>query len=498
MQNNEILKITKIKRNTNQKDDQKRLKKKLPSFFLTLHNFFCDTMQFAFNLFINMFWFFLAYFHTYHINESGISVMLPESGLIKGATLTLNFTQSKTESFFIAILDSNEFSRLPHLSFTYASQFCSRLKSHFAMINSTLSSHIYEPSLTVSIPKDDVFYPLIVSCKSHFSEYTVTVHFKNGNSLLDSRRIPSFVVMPIEICIIVVCFIPWTLNQLKFRKSRMSLHDFISMAVMFNVVDLVLSYLILWHDNFYDHTNFFHFIEKITKILCDISVLSAIILSAKGWCIIFPNLKSRDVTEIVLFCSLYFMFRTLNSNITFTVLNIVLFALTALLLLVLWAVLIAGIRTVDRQIIAHMLVISRMGIDPTSTPVYTKHAVYMFLKHIIVIYFSSCIAIMSLELADIISQWVYDMINIIVRAGILVALSALFHIRKIDLDLYSRIDDTNTEEVKSKTLDSIENSLFESSKDLIQWREGMQLPPQPTIAESNEESEDGIEVKDEL
>ena len=434
---------------------------------------------------------FLSYFRTYKINSSYISVTLPDIGLIHGATYDLSITNTNTESFFIAILDSKEYSMIPQLSSSYASQFCSRVKSHIAKINSSMITHKNYGSLSITIPKSDTYRTLIVACKSSSSQYTASASFSNGDSLLDSRNLPSFISIPIELCVTLVCFMPYLINQYKYRSFKHSLHNLISLGMIFTFINLYLCYLVLWNDSIHNNKFFLHIFEFITRITCSILILSAIMLAAKGWFIVFQDIKAKDVTDVIIFCSFYFILRSLSSTNSTSVFDIILFVITALLLLFLFSLLISSIRFVDRHIVAHMYIILRSGINPTTTPIYKKHIVYTLFKHILVIYFSYCIAIMSLELADVLNFWVRDMLYVIERVGILVALSVLFFIRKVDCNLYSKINESeNTDEVSSQVLDDFEINSYEEYSDLMDWEEGMSLPPQPRIVKHNEERKD--------
>ena len=437
---------------------------------------------------------FLCYFHTYKIDSPYTSVMLPDVGLIHGATYDLSITNTNTESFFIAILDSKEYSLLPQLSSSYASQFCSRVKSHISRINSSIVAHKNYGSFSITIPKSDTYRTLIISCKASSSQYKAAVSFSNGDSLLDSRNLPSFISIPIELCVTLVLFMPWLINQYKYRSYTHLLHNLITLGMISTFFNLYLCYLVLWNDSIRDHKNFLHYMEVSTRISCSILILSAIILAAKGWFIVFQDIKPRDMADVIIFCSIYFILRSLSSTDSISVYNIVLFVITAIVLLILFASLISGIRDVDKHIIAHMYVILRSGINPTTTPIYKKHIVYTLFKHIIVIYFSYCIAIGSLELADVLNFWVRDMLYLIERVGILAALSVLFCIRKVDCNLYSKIDESeSTKEVSSQILNDFEINSYENYSDLMDWEEGMRLPPQPRIISSDEERKDDKE-----
>jgi hypothetical protein len=418
---------------------------------------------------------------TYRIDQSSIIAIFPEVGLINGSVCTLTITDADPESFFIALVDSAEYSGIPHLSFSYASQFCSRTNSHFANVNATVFSHIREAEILFPIQKQDVYRPLIVACRSETSRYTVLIEFQNGDSLLDSRRLPSFVVIPIEFLCLMVIIISWVVNQIVFRKGVVSLQHAITIAMLLGAVTVAREYCVLWSESLRDEPTFFNLGQNLCSMLFEISIYSTLILAAKGWCIVVPHISTSDVTEIVLYCSILFIFRELYSRIQMTVFAICMFALTAGVMLLLWLSLINGIRAVDRRIVAHMKIIYNAGINPCSTPVYFKHLIYAFLVHVTVIYFSGNVVIMSLEIAGSLHAWLKDMLVWILNVGLLCSLGFLFRSRKADCSGYLRFE--GGLQMDEETVKNIDPEFLGEMDDsgLIEWTEGMELPPAPIL-----------------
>lgn len=440
----------------------------------------------------------ISFFKTYTINDSSISVTLPDLGLIKGATYLIHIFDSNTQSFFVALLDSEEYSHLPHLTFSYASQFCSRIKTHFSRLNASLLSHIYEATATFTIPKKDVYHPLIVACKAFSSSYSVTIQFKNGNSLLDSRRLPSFVVIPIELCTIGIFLVFWLIDLITYWKGRRALHGFITLSMIFTFLTILFNYLTLWHDNKEEHTNIIHFVQKILIMLTDASIFSTLILTAKGWTIVINDLNPIDLHEIVVYSSLYFVLITIYSTIKLVVFGIIIFALTCALIFVILGNMINEIIVVEQRILAHLLVIQKAEIDPLSTPVYKRYVTYSIYKHVIVLYFSCCIMTMSLSLTDFVPMWFPDMTFWVANIGVVGCIAFLFRIRKSDCNEYTKIE--QFEEVNQEVLDDLHENILSDNKDLIQWREGMLLPPQPVVIinKTNNSSSQFLDKKDEV
>jgi hypothetical protein len=421
----------------------------------------------------------------YRIDQSSITAIFPEIGLINGSSCSFAFTDADPSSFFIALVDSDEYSGLPQLSFSYASQFCSPPNSHFAKVNATVFTHLREADALLPVQKTDTYRPLIVSCRSEASRYTVVIEFKNGDSLLDSRRLPSFVVMPIELICLALIIFSWAVNQVVFRRGVVSLQHAITITMVLGALTVAANYIVLWSESLRDDPTFFHLAQNLWNMLFEISLYSTLILAAKGWCMVIPRISTADVTEIVLYCSILFIFKALYSKIQMAVFTICMFALTAGVMLLLWLSLINGIRSVDKRILAHMKVILNAGINPYSTPVYFKHVIYTFLVHVTVIYFSGNVVVMSLEIAGSLDAWVKDMLVWILNVGLLCSFGFLFRSRKADCSGYMRFEggqELDPEDLKSLDVDG----LGVEGVDLVEWTEGMELPPPPVLASKME------------
>lgn len=184
------------------------------------------------------------------------------------------------------------------------------------------------------------------------------------------------------------------------------------------------------------------------------------------------------------------MLRTLSSNVSFTVFSIVFFAATTMLLLILFSSLRRGINLVEKHILAHMYIIYQKGINPMTTPIHRQYLIYAHFKHILVIYFSICIAKMSYELVDSTVYWLQDIFNVSVRILILCALAALFHVRKEDWIVYTNFDAKTATEMSAKLADEICIDMFNNDDELVEWNAGMELPPQPIISKEKEEKDE--------
>jgi hypothetical protein len=353
----------------------------------------------------------------------------------------------------------------------------------------------------LQVMKGDVYRPLIVACRTEVSHYTVLLEFKNGGSLLDARRIPSFIVMPLELLVLVVMLGSWIVNQCVFRKGNMALHNFITVTMVCAALTVLLNYLVLWSDSVRDSATILNLLQRLMMMIFEITLYSTMILAAKGWCIVLAHLSAADVTEIVLYCSVLFVFRALGTQIGHVVFVIVMFALTSTVLLILWMSLISGVRAVDKRILAHMMIIYKAGIDPYSTPIYFKHLVYTFLVHVYIIFFSGSVVIMSLDLAGSLNAWIKDMLLWILNAGVMCSIGFLFRARKVDCCSYMKLEGGT--EICLETLEEFDPRRMdeETKEGLLQWQEGMSLPPPPVVLGGDKtvaRDESGSEVGEEL
>jgi hypothetical protein len=405
----------------------------------------------------------------------------------------MSFNESTSEFFFIALLDSHEYSGIPSLSFAYASQYCSKSGGHLALLNASIFVHEGEAALMFSVSASDIYRPLIVSCKSDgVSHYTVEIEFKNRNTYLDSRRIPSLIVMPLELITLAVILVFWVINQVIYRKSNGALQNFIAVTISLAVLTVGLNLVVLWADSLQDRTTILNLFQSLVTMIYEITLYSILILAAKGWCVVCEHLSASDVSEIVLYCSALFVFKALGTKIDHIAFVIVMFALTASVLLLLWMSLIKGIRAVDKQILTHMTLIYKAGIDPYSTPIYFRHLIYTFLVHVYVVYFSGLIVIMSLDLGGGLNAWLKDMLFWILNMGLMCSLGFLFRSRKVDGFSYTRFE--GEEALSMENLEPFDPRLMcdPAKPSLLQWQEGMALPPPPVVQVERENRDAAI------
>jgi hypothetical protein len=287
--------------------------------------------------------------------------------------------------------------------------------------------------------------------------------------------------MPIELLVLFVSLVFWVVNQIIFRRGIISLQHFITLAMILGGVTVCFNYSVLWSDNVRDESTFLNLGQNLAGMMFEIAIYSTLILAAKGWCIVVPRVVTSDVTEIVLYCSVLFIFRELYAKIQMIVFAVCMFALTSGLMLLLWLSLIDGIKTVDKRIVAHMRIIYNAGINPYTTPIYYKHLIYSFFVHVTVIYFSGNVVVMSLELTGSLHAWVKDMLTWILNAGLLCSLGFLFRSRKVDCSGYLRFDggeQMNFEVINTMDLEFLDSA---NSSTLLDWQEGMSLPPAPVV-----------------
>ena len=90
---------------------------------------------------------------------------------------------------------------------------------------------------------------------------------------------------------------------------------------------------------------------------------------------------------------------------------------------------------------------------------------------------------MSLSLTDFVPEWFSEMTFWIANISIVACIGFQFRIRKSDCNEYTKIE--QFEEVNQKILEDLQQNILTDNKDLIQWREGMLLPPQPVVVINN-------------
>lgn len=409
---------------------------------------------------------------------------MPSVGLIEDSTYELIFQNATAKRFFIAMFNKSEYYSIPPLTSDYAKQFCSRPKPHISRFNQTITvSKLQNATGVFSIRSSAVYYPTVVSCYDNTvngkSCYYVSIYYMNGEHALDSRRIPSLITLPICFSMLGALLVIWIINNLYYRKGNNQLHHFISIALVLCTSVTIVKYIILRYDDIDYETSALTVFNTVIIVLYNAVLLATLILAAKGYCIVRSYLSTYEITQIIIFCVLYCALRTMGDLETFQKAYIIIYVFSAALLFLVWFTLIVGIRTVSKQIFAHLVVIAQRGIEPITTPIYRKYIIYSYFIHVVIMYFSGLVILISLQLADVLSYWSADLFSSLLNFFLLFTLGFMFRLKKTDCLGYTQI--FGGENIDYGQIEPLESSFFEETRSLKPWQEGMMLPPQPTI-----------------
>lgn len=429
----------------------------------------------------------LLYVQVYHVNDKSVLYTPKNIGLIKHAKISFNITNSDSDLYLVSLLNKTEQKSMIHKQPNLAKQLCTSKPAFFSNLIFFLTPNNNKPSNIITIPESSVYQPIVVSCHSNISNYSLIINFKNHKSLLDSRWFPSFITLPIILGVTVVLISFWSVNQIIFSKGRLPLHNLISLTCGLFFITVIIHYVLLLYENVNQPSIFIVILYNISSVFFQISFFLMLYLLAKGWCIIQNNLTIIDYVENLIFCILYFGFSNLDSILPNRVLFVIFFSFSYVALLIFWILLIYNIKHVDKHIKAHLLVISRAGIDPKTTPVYSKHTTYELFMHSTVIYFSGQIVSVSLQISGTLSYgWSTTFFRFVLDLVFLSIICILFHIQRNDCSGYLRVEnDENL--LQPEEIDSFKIENDTQVSNLIKWEEGMLLPPPPHIVERNQE-----------
>lgn len=409
-------------------------------------------------------------------------------GFKKNGTFSIEFKNTTSEKIFIGMLNENESKNIGVNTISKLNP-CIQHKLSISAINNTVIINDGGGIFCGKIPMDNVYTPFIMVCTPEETEYSIIFTYKNGKSLIDTRWQSAFIALPIVGCVLLIILVLAIFNQARFWKGVNKMHIFLDVVILVGLGSIVLNYFHLKQMEKTDNTYVFSIIRTILEVAFYIVIFVFLLLLANGWTVINKELSILEFIEIFAYTILFIIVFVIHNYVETLTFGIILFFAFIVLLALLWWTLLSVMRSVDRIIRAHMLVISRASINPKTTPVYIKHVAYMVFIQMLVAYFSLWIALLSLELASVLRFWLQETLEWSLNSLILAASLYLFRVRFYNVNGYTALEQS----ADQVALDEIPKSasLYDQENgDLVDWEAGMLLPAEPIVVE-----EGGMELR---
>jgi hypothetical protein len=217
-------------------------------------------------------------------------------------------------------------------------------------------------------------------------------------------------------------------------------------------------------------------------------LFSTLIIASSGWCLLHVKLTPWHLLHSI---GSFAVFVAMTAVLDYVELGLwQILVIIVQVAAIMWALrnIYANTEQAMHQVAAHLLVITNTGIDPTTTPIYTKQRLYQFmlwgLGIAVLVFLFTNILFASLSAVN----WVIGLGNNIIQLIILSGVLFIHRPRGKKIDRYMQADEeiegVGRDEVLLDDLDSF--SVTANRTGLKQWDDGTQLPPEPIVVSSRD------------
>lgn len=380
-------------------------------------------------------------------------------------------------------------------------QFLSFMISSERSICSIFSKVLIYPNSTIGrttglISNSDayqfLFYP------SNYNEQgEITLVLKNPGSYLDSQMEPCLYSEPIFSLTVLIILIFWIINWVQNiihsgsqYQFAFTLHEFITITYIVSLIYSICQVFELWTLHKKDCTTLLSEFSILLRFLQYWALFASMLLASKGWCIVHESISLCSVfycifSSLLLSFPLIIMEYFIVGNWSYLVLVCGMIGI-----LIYYRLMVTSIRDATLYVIAHLAVIKEQGIDPKTTPVYSKYKIFRGISWGVVSYFLITFLVSSISSFADIPYYVEDIVQDAITLLLLGAAAYIFRLRRDMRRGYMMIGDVD-ENIEPQTFSREDvKELGGTQRDneadeMREWEEGMLLPPQPVIVDSD-------------
>ncbi|EAX94283.1 hypothetical protein TVAG_057840 [Trichomonas vaginalis G3] len=336
--------------------------------------------------------------------------------------------------------------------------------------------------LAGNISVKDAYYLYVFAFDDKYNFVKIEYNLTNPNGLLDFRYENLLITAPVMAAISGILLAFWLINWLRNFNVQIYIH-YVFTAVFILTFANNVAYVISVARNNVSETNIFPFIILFfSHAFKEIIFSFAIVLAASGWCILVDSIKIYELIICIVLSSAYIGAKLVQEYCNFEGVARIITDVIFFISLSAYSIkLIIYTQQASLMIWAHMIAIRNAGIDPTTTPVQKKHAMYISFEIALIVYtISILVKFCVVEFGPV--GWLNTFVDQALDQVISFMLAWIFRIRDRENNGYSAIEES-MEHVDDMQLSEIE-AATNNEADLhngIEWRPGMQLPGRPNI-----------------
>ncbi|OHT04298.1 hypothetical protein TRFO_28238 [Tritrichomonas foetus] len=452
-----------------------------------------------------LFIFFVQSYRTwYNINQDSQSLSLPSFSFQAGGIFNISFTKAAADYVYVGLCNTNEFKMVKSIS-NIDDSLCLNFNNNaqFSVKHSEIVKiENLEGTYNGNISDSGVYKTVFFTCGQTFSKYDILLTFQNPLSNLSADIQPLLYEKPVLLIFITIIMILWVSNWIRFFSKftlKNYLHLMITFSLFLNFISVMTYYIEIYVASRYEtYTNLVISYSKIVvHSIFEVTLFSTLLLAGKGWSIVFEKLSNSNVIISISFSFLTILTQSLLNYLDINFVNqweIPLIIIAVFFVSLYIRELVNGIQNATDNIIAHMYVIAKSGIDSTTTPIFYKFKMLSSLTYSLFTYFVLKTLIISIKHLTYIDFWIIELVSDILNIAIIGNAAWFFKLSNPKMKDYTMLEcnasfeesDEIKEEEKEEIvyLEDIEylNKKSEKlSKGLLIWEIGTKLPKQPFL-----------------
>ncbi|OHS93483.1 hypothetical protein TRFO_40238 [Tritrichomonas foetus] len=339
------------------------------------------------------------------------------------------------------------------------------------------------------IQKSGKYQVLIYSNIQENQKATVTLH--NPTSYLDAELQPCLFTKPIIAGLLGILFILWIINWLINFSLTFTLHEYLTITFLFTILYIVVNFFEYWKLHRSDDNTPLTQIRITLRFLHFWALFSAMLMASKGWCIVHNKLSNFNIIKCIVFsCLLAIPLIVMEYVTNLGRWGYLVLAFGTLGIILYYRDLLESIKSASAYVIAHLVVISESGIDPISTPIYSKLKIFQGVSWGVLLYFVFTFSLSLIKNFVDLASWIEQILNDFITGTLLVAAGILFRLKKELVNGYMMIGDLgedSSSNVRTFARDDFKG--FSAGSEALklsgqrEWEAGMTLPPQPVFVD---------------
>jgi hypothetical protein len=428
-----------------------------------------------------MFLAFLAFRVEYSIDQMSPSLSLPTYVFQSGGQLLIYFEHPVADAIFVGVCRESEFENLLKVS-NLDDELCIN-RSSVVLLSNVVNIWNAAGEFKCLIDEYGKYQPVLYVCRQSSAKFNIIASFRNPNSFLSADIQPCLYLKPVAILAFGLVFVAWIANWVRNFTLRNALHGALTFAALLNFAQLFVSEFELLHKNHSDEHTILTEVRYAVSSSSQALLLGILLLAARGWRIVQDAVPSIQI--ISSFCySILIVLPLLVVELVEDGIASRIACFISIVSIVFYSTrMVSGINRAFSLVLAHLFVISRNGIDATTTPIYTKFSIFKTLLASILVYLG--LNSVTMVAAQFFSKgfWPLELITCLNLLFVTWTTMWAFRLapdRRNDyLMMPQQQDDGNQPELLPCELEGFEPESEALRVGRLAWRDGMRLPRQP-------------------